>query len=190
MAFTNGIRSPPQGESSFPAYNRPIGSQPSNSAVTSTPHERASLHRRFTTNQIPTLPTLSSMTPLSPIGQQRRQAAESTSDIASVVSNSKCYNGYAQNQISSLNKRLLECCKKALCRQDIWCGHMTSCCLDLCMFVVVVWRSVMVAAAWWCLPRNRFLSQQTIFAPPSPFFFPPHTISYFSSFYWNFSLCH
>jgi len=32
---------------------------------------RAHLHRRFTTNNIPTLST-----PLSPIGQQRRQAAE------------------------------------------------------------------------------------------------------------------
>ncbi|RDI87679.1 hypothetical protein Vi05172_g2273 [Venturia inaequalis] len=83
MAFTNGLRSP-QNDSSFPAYNRPIGSQPPNSSTT-TP----GLHRRFTTNQIPTIPTLSSMTPLSPIGQQRRQAAEPTADIASVLQKRK-----------------------------------------------------------------------------------------------------
>lgn len=42
-----------------------------------TDRERANLHRRFTTNTVPTLNSLAANTPLSPIGQQRRQAAES-----------------------------------------------------------------------------------------------------------------
>lgn len=88
MAFANGLRSP-QNESSFPSNYappiRPIGSQLSSTAATSSA-ERAQLHRRFTTNALPTLPTLSSFGPLSPIGQQRRQAAEPPSDLAAAVS--------------------------------------------------------------------------------------------------------
>ena len=89
MAFTNGLRSPPN-ESSFPTSNypapiRPIGSHFSSNVAT-TSAERAQLHRRFTTNALPTLPTLSSFGPLSPIGQQRRQAAEPPSDLAAAVS--------------------------------------------------------------------------------------------------------
>ncbi|KIV99906.1 hypothetical protein, variant [Verruconis gallopava] len=87
MAFSNGMRSPPN-ESSFPTtYTtpiRPIGSQLSSTPSTA---ERAQLHRRFTTNALPTIPTLSSLGPLSPIGQQRRQAAEppSASDLAAAT---------------------------------------------------------------------------------------------------------
>lgn len=62
-AGNGGLRSPR--EDSF-AFRNTVGTQigPSNDV-------RGQLHRRFTTNNIPTLST-----PLSPIGQQRRQAAE------------------------------------------------------------------------------------------------------------------
>jgi hypothetical protein len=61
MGGGNGLRSPRE-ESSFLSLNR---------AAQNNGDGRAQLHRRFTTNNIPTLST-----PLSPIGQQRRQAAE------------------------------------------------------------------------------------------------------------------
>jgi hypothetical protein len=64
------LKSPREESSSFGSLTSPlrgIGSQlPSASNDT-----RGQLHRRFTTNNMPTLHT-----PLSPIGQQRRQAAE------------------------------------------------------------------------------------------------------------------
>ncbi|KAF9731880.1 RNA-binding protein [Paraphaeosphaeria minitans] len=80
MAFSTGIgersglRSPRE-ESSFASLNltsplRAVGSQMASSSASDA---RGQLHRRFTTNNIPTLST-----PLSPIGQQRRQAAEPT----------------------------------------------------------------------------------------------------------------
>ncbi|OAG11068.1 ARM repeat-containing protein [Paraphaeosphaeria sporulosa] len=80
MAFSTGIgersglRSPRE-ESSFASLNltsplRAVGSQMGSSSASDA---RGQLHRRFTTNNIPTLST-----PLSPIGQQRRQAAEPT----------------------------------------------------------------------------------------------------------------
>ena len=88
MAFANGLRSPPN-DSSLPTNYapqiRPIGSQFSPNVATSSA-DRAQLHRRFTTNALPTLPTLSSFGPLSPIGQQRRQAAEPAPDLAAAVS--------------------------------------------------------------------------------------------------------
>lgn len=66
MGGGSGLRSPRE-ESSFNSLNRGVGPiGPSNDV-------RGQLHRRFTTNNIPTLST-----PLSPIGQQRRQAAEPT----------------------------------------------------------------------------------------------------------------
>lgn len=80
MAFSTGIgdrgglRSPREEQSSFAALGltSPLrgtfGSQAANSNAGDV---RGQLHRRFTTNNIPTLNT-----PLSPIGQQRRQAAE------------------------------------------------------------------------------------------------------------------
>ncbi|KAF1831045.1 hypothetical protein BDW02DRAFT_572393 [Decorospora gaudefroyi] len=60
MGGGSGLRSPRE-ESSFFSLNR----------AAQNGDGRATLHRRFTTNNIPTFNT-----PLSPIGQQRRQAAE------------------------------------------------------------------------------------------------------------------
>ncbi|KAJ4289718.1 hypothetical protein N0V90_011048 [Kalmusia sp. IMI 367209] len=77
MAFSagigerSGLRSPRE-EASFASLTSPrraVGSQMGSSSAND---PRGQLHRRFTTNNMPT--TLS--TPLSPIGQQRRQAAE------------------------------------------------------------------------------------------------------------------
>ncbi|KAF2736883.1 hypothetical protein EJ04DRAFT_144695 [Polyplosphaeria fusca] len=59
----------PRDESSFSSITSPLRQMPSHAASSS--DARGQLHRRFTTNNIPTLST-----PLSPIGQQRRQAAE------------------------------------------------------------------------------------------------------------------
>lgn len=72
MAFSTGIGDrnalkSPREESPFASLLSPLRSQPS--SASSDP--RGQLHRRFTTNNMPTLHT-----PLSPIGQQRRQAAE------------------------------------------------------------------------------------------------------------------
>ena len=64
-AGNGGLRSPR--EDSF-AFRNSVGSQ-----MGSSNDVRGQLHRRFTTNNIPTVST-----PLSPIGQQRRQAAEPT----------------------------------------------------------------------------------------------------------------
>jgi hypothetical protein len=64
-AGNGGLRSPR--EESF-AFRNTAGAQ-----IGSSNDVRGQLHRRFTTNNIPTLST-----PLSPIGQQRRQAAEPT----------------------------------------------------------------------------------------------------------------
>jgi len=65
-AGTGPLRSPR--EESF-AFRNTVGTQ----MGASSNDVRGQLHRRFTTNNIPTLST-----PLSPIGQQRRQAAEPT----------------------------------------------------------------------------------------------------------------
>jgi hypothetical protein len=65
-AGNGGLRSPR--EESF-AFRNTVGTQ----MGASSNDVRGQLHRRFTTNTIPTLST-----PLSPIGQQRRQAAEPT----------------------------------------------------------------------------------------------------------------
>ncbi|KAH7089767.1 armadillo-type protein [Paraphoma chrysanthemicola] len=64
-AGNGGLRSPR--EESF-AFRNAVGTQ-----MGASNDVRGQLHRRFTTNNIPTLST-----PLSPIGQQRRQAAEPT----------------------------------------------------------------------------------------------------------------
>lgn len=64
-AGNGGLRSPR--EESF-AFRNTVGAQ-----MGASNDVRGQLHRRFTTNNIPTLST-----PLSPIGQQRRQAAEPT----------------------------------------------------------------------------------------------------------------
>jgi hypothetical protein len=64
-AGNGGLRSPR--EDSF-AFRNTAGNQ-----IGSSNDVRGQLHRRFTTNNIPTVST-----PLSPIGQQRRQAAEPT----------------------------------------------------------------------------------------------------------------
>lgn len=80
MAFSTGIgdrgglRSPREEQSSFAGLGltSPLRSTFGSQAANSTAGDvRGQLHRRFTTNNIPTLNT-----PLSPIGQQRRQAAE------------------------------------------------------------------------------------------------------------------
>jgi hypothetical protein len=105
MTFTNGLKSPINGDapfpfpvstaapaapirtvsssSHFPTPNPQVGSTSSNnlSAATSTsPTDRGGVPRRFTTNALPTLNTLAASSAmsmsLSPIGQQRRQAAE------------------------------------------------------------------------------------------------------------------
>ncbi|CAI6333901.1 unnamed protein product [Periconia digitata] len=74
MAFSVGIgdriKSPRDESSSFGPLASPLRSI-GNQMASSSSDARGQLHRRFTTNNIPTLST-----PLSPIGQQRRQAAE------------------------------------------------------------------------------------------------------------------
>ncbi|KAF2491645.1 ARM repeat-containing protein [Lophium mytilinum] len=86
MAFSTGLgdrqddlrfRNPqsPRDDSSFPPITSPlrgVGSQLQGHNAQQVNDARATLHRRFTTNTVPTLQS----TPLSPIGQQRRQAAE------------------------------------------------------------------------------------------------------------------
>lgn len=77
MAFSTsigdrGALKSPREEASFASLTSPlrtVGTQMSSASSDARGH----LHRRFTTNNIPTLST-----PLSPIGQQRRQAAEPT----------------------------------------------------------------------------------------------------------------
>lgn len=75
MGGGNGLRSPRE-ESSFLSLNRAAQNQNGDG--------RAQLHRRFTTNNIPTLST-----PLSPIGQQRRQAAEPAEFTTAVCRHSR-----------------------------------------------------------------------------------------------------
>ena len=75
MAFSAGIGErgglkSPREESSFASLASPLRTVGTQMASSSS-DARGQLHRRFTTNNIPTLST-----PLSPIGQQRRQAAE------------------------------------------------------------------------------------------------------------------
>jgi hypothetical protein len=75
MAFSTGIGDrgtlkSPREESSFASLASPLRSVGAQMPP-ATNDARGHLHRRFTTNNIPTLNT-----PLSPIGQQRRQAAE------------------------------------------------------------------------------------------------------------------
>jgi hypothetical protein len=105
MVFSNGLKSPRE-ESNFPGYTPPartIGGQMSSNMPSTV--ERQSLHRRFTTNAVPTLPTLSSLSPLSPIGQQRRQAAEPQPDITSSVSRLyNCFVGSAKYSVAFLNR--------------------------------------------------------------------------------------
>ena len=77
MAFSAGIGErgglkSPREESSFAPLASPLRTMGmTHGAPSSSSDSRGQLHRRFTTNNIPTLST-----PLSPIGQQRRQAAE------------------------------------------------------------------------------------------------------------------
>ena len=75
MGGGNGLRSPRE-ESSFLSLNHAAQNQNGDG--------RATLHRRFTTNNIPTLST-----PLSPIGQQRRQAAEPAEFTTAVCRHSR-----------------------------------------------------------------------------------------------------
>ncbi|KAH8631389.1 mRNA binding protein Pumilio 2 [Alternaria alternata] len=75
MGGGNGLRSPRE-ESSFLSLNRAAQNQNGDG--------RATLQRRFTTNNIPTMST-----PLSPIGQQRRQAAEPTEFTTAVCGHSR-----------------------------------------------------------------------------------------------------
>ena len=76
MAFSaglgdrGGLRSPRE-EPTFASLTSPLRTVGTQLASSSASDARGQLHRRFTTNNIPTLST-----PLSPIGQQRRQAAE------------------------------------------------------------------------------------------------------------------
>lgn len=71
MGDRSGLKSP-RDESGFASLASPLRAVGSQMASSSS-DARGQLHRRFTTNNIPTLST-----PLSPIGQQRRQAAEPT----------------------------------------------------------------------------------------------------------------
>ncbi|KAF2855289.1 hypothetical protein T440DRAFT_208598 [Plenodomus tracheiphilus IPT5] len=75
MAYPSGMGGP-SGLRSPPSLHQAMG--PTNDG-------RAQLHRRFTTNNIPTLST-----PLSPIGQQRRQAAEPAEFTTAVCRHSLC----------------------------------------------------------------------------------------------------
>lgn len=78
MAFSaglgerSGLRSPRE-EPTFASLTSPLRTVGTQLGSSSASDARGQLHRRFTTNNIPTLST-----PLSPIGQQRRQAAESS----------------------------------------------------------------------------------------------------------------
>jgi len=76
MAFSTGLGDrgglkSPREESSFASLTSPLRAVGSQMAPSSASDARGQLHRRFTTNNIPTLST-----PLSPIALQRRQAAE------------------------------------------------------------------------------------------------------------------
>jgi len=73
MGGGNGLRSPRE-EQSFLSLNR----------AAQNGDGRATLQRRFTTNNIPTMST-----PLSPIGQQRRQAAEPAEFTTAVCGHSR-----------------------------------------------------------------------------------------------------
>ncbi|KAF7448514.1 hypothetical protein A1F99_078780 [Pyrenophora tritici-repentis] len=86
MGGGNGLRSPRE-ETSFLSLNRAAQNQNQNQNGDG----RATLHRRFTTNNIPTL----SM-PLSPIGQQRRQAAEPTEFTTAVCRHSHTSRSWKQ----------------------------------------------------------------------------------------------
>ncbi|KAF2250629.1 hypothetical protein BU26DRAFT_517455 [Trematosphaeria pertusa] len=70
MGERGALKSPR--EDSFASLASPLRSVGTQMASSSN-DARGQLHRRFTTNNIPT-----QSTPLSPIGQQRRQAAEPT----------------------------------------------------------------------------------------------------------------
>lgn len=82
-AGNGGLRSPR--EDSFAFRNAAATQMGSSNDV------RGQLHRRFTTNNIPTLST-----PLSPIGQQRRQAAEPTEFTTAVRTNRSSYCSWLQ----------------------------------------------------------------------------------------------
>ena len=87
MAFSAGIGDrgalkSPRDESSFASITSPLRSV--GAQMSSASDARGHLHRRFTTNNIPTLNT-----PLSPIGQQRRQAAE-PAEFTTAVSDLCC----------------------------------------------------------------------------------------------------
>ena len=112
MAFSTGIgdrgglRSPREEQSSFAALGltSPLRSTfGSQAAPQSAGDVRGQLHRRFTTNNIPTLNT-----PLSPIGQQRRQAAEPQEFTTAVRSGA----------LSLLEFGAGNCLQK-LCRRDL-----------------------------------------------------------------------
>lgn len=79
MGDRNGLKSPRE-ESSFSSLASPLRAVGAQMGPSSN-DARGQLHRRFTTNNIPTLST-----PLSPIGQQRRQAAEPTEFTTAVRS--------------------------------------------------------------------------------------------------------
>ena len=106
MAFSAGIgergddlrfRNPqsPREESSFPPITSPLRSVGTQLAAHGS-DARGQLHRRFTTNNIPTLST-----PLSPIGQQRRQAAEPT-EFMTAVSIGSSFRGDAWKVVGAL----------------------------------------------------------------------------------------
>lgn len=80
MGDRSGLKSPRDDPPFAPLASplRTMGSQ-----MASSNDARGQLHRRFTTNNIPTLST-----PLSPIGQQRRQAAEPAEFTTAVRSTS------------------------------------------------------------------------------------------------------
>lgn len=100
-----GLRSPREEQSSFAALGltSPLRSTFGSQAATHSAGDvRGQLHRRFTTNNIPTLNT-----PLSPIGQQRRQAAEPQEFTTAVRSGALLFLNLACRSARKLSRRYL-----------------------------------------------------------------------------------
>lgn len=103
MGERGALKSPR--EDSFASLASPLRSVGTQMASSSN-DARGQLHRRFTTNNIPT-----QSTPLSPIGQQRRQAAEPT-EFTTAVRNStvSLQEGRAPTWLLCEHRRTSLCC--------------------------------------------------------------------------------
>jgi hypothetical protein len=130
MAFSTGIgdrgglRSPREEQSSFTGLGltSPLRSTFGSQATSSNASDvRGQLHRRFTTNNIPTVNT-----PLSPIGQQRRQAAEPQEFTTAVRSS------------PSWCRKLVP--RDAVACGPVFCASMCSMCMA-CLIAILRWAS-------------------------------------------------